>query len=267
MELIADYHTHCNFSGDSEEPMENMVKQAVALGLQELVLTDHVDYDYADPVFEMIDYDEYTEKFFALQAQYRSRLKLLLGVELGYQPHIVDKMAALTRKYPFDFIIMSVHMADRQDFYTGDFFVGKDQQQAYLRYLETVLQSVRDYEGYDIYGHIDFIIRYGPYKQKKMHYDDYHDILDAILQTIICSGKGLEINTSGFRYGLGQTHPTLEFLQRYRRLGGEIVTLGSDAHCAEDICSHFPEAYELLQAAGFKYLTFYEERKPDFRRL
>jgi len=262
--FFADYHVHSDFSGDGEAPMESMIETALAKGLQELVFTDHVDYDYADPVFEMIDYDHYVDYFAQLRDKYQGKIKLLLGVEVGFQPHVQAKIEQFVSSYPFDFVILSTHMADGLDFYTGEFFAHKEQKAAYLRYFENVLESIKRFDNYDVYGHLDFIVRYGSFAVKKLAYADFQDIIDEILKNIIQRGHGIELNTSGYRYGLEQMHPQFEILKRYKDLGGEIITVGSDAHREGDLCAHFDEAYAMLKAVGFRQLTVYRERKPGF---
>lgn len=267
MPFFADYHTHTIYSGDSESPMEDMILQAASMGLQELVFTDHVDFDYADPAFESIDYDEYLSVFLDLQAKYNNQLRLLMGVEVGYQPHIQTRLEEFLKKYPFDFVICSTHMADRLDFYTGDFFTGKEQKAAYLRYFENVLYSIKHFRDYDVYGHLDFIVRYGDYAKKVLSYHDYQDILDEILKQSIFKGHGIEVNTSGFRYGLEQMHPQFAIIKRFHELGGEIITVGSDAHQPQDLCSHFSLAYQLLKKAGFTHMAAFEGRQARFHPI
>lgn len=266
--FYADYHVHTSFSGDSNAPMEDIVRHAIKIGLKEIALTDHVDPDYPTPEEDfLIDYDEYLVKFSEVKEKYKNHINIILGVEIGMQTHIRDEIKQFIDKYPFDFIIGSTHVADRLDFHNGDFFRGKEQNNAYLRYFEALLENIKLYDEFDVCGHLDFIIRYGGYELKKLSYEDYSDIIDSILKTLIEKGQGIEINTSGYRYNLEQTHPQLSILNRYKKLGGEIVTVGSDAHFSEHICSHFTEAYEMLKSAGFDKITLYEKRKPRFFRI
>lgn len=267
MRFFADYHTHTAYSGDSEAPMQDMVEQAVQMKLQQLVFTDHVDYDYPDPTFEQIDFAEYLQEFGHLKQKYEGQIELLLGVEVGFQPHIVDRINTLLKTYPFEFVICSTHMADQLDFYTGAFFEGKESHVAYERYFYNVLEGIQQLGDFDVYGHLDFIVRYGDYPRKVLRYKDHADILDEILKSLIYMGKGIEINTSGYRYGLGQLHPQPEILKRYRQLGGEIITVGSDAHQPVEICSGFQQAYATLRQLGYKYLAVYNRRKVEFVKI
>jgi histidinol-phosphatase (PHP family) len=237
------------------------------MGLRQLVFTDHVDYDYADPGFENIDYDEYTRIFTHLKEKYQAKIELLMGVEIGFQPQVQARIESFLPQYPFDFVICSTHMADRLDFYTGEFFDGKEQSFAYLRYFENVLTSIQNFNNYDVYGHLDVIVRYGDYAHKLLSYHDYSDIIDAILKAIISSGHGIELNTSGYRYGLNQFHPQAEVIRRYKQLGGETITIGSDAHTAADLGSHFQAAYRLLRELGFSQIASFKQRKLSFEKL
>ncbi len=263
----ADYHIHCSYSGDSDAPMEEMIKEAIRRGLDEIAFTDHVDFGYPDPSFEAIDYEEYIPYLESLREKYRGRIKLALGVEIGYQSAEHARIQDFLEKYPFDFVLLSRHMSEGLDYYTGDFFAGYDQKTSYRRYFESVLRSVRQQENFDVFGHLDVIVRYGPFEEKNLAYADYQEILDEVLRRIIEKGHGIEINTSGFRYGLGRMHPQVDFLKRYQVLGGEIVTLGSDSHQAKDLNDHLPQMQELLKSLGFKTFATYAKREPVFHKL
>jgi len=268
--LIADYHTHSSFSEDSEEPMEKMIISAINLGLKEIAFTDHLDYDYADTEFTfLLDINAYAESFEKLKNKYKDKIKLLSGVEIGLQPHLKEKNINFSKSYNFDFIIASTHTTDRKDFYNGDFFIGKTQKNAYLRYFEDVLENILIHRelNFNVYGHLDYINRYGNYDNKILNYMDFKNLIDEILKTLISCQKGIELNTSGFRYGLNQTHPQPEILKRYKELGGEILTVGSDAHKAADIFADFDKAYEIIKSAGFNYITLFEQQKPRFEKI
>lgn len=263
--FIADYHTHCNFSSDCQTPMEDMIRQAVRLGLKELVITDHVDYDYPDTAFDfLIDYNEYCKTFFELKQKYIKQITLRLGVEIGLQPHLKQKITKLCNDIDFDFIIASTHVVDRLDLCNGDFYKNKSQSEAFSKYFEDVLNNIKIHDKFNVYGHLDYINRYTHYENNAVTYSDYKNIIDEILKLLIQSGKGIEINTSGYRYKLNQTHPQLSILKRYKELGGEIITVGSDAHMTKDIVSHFDIAYSMLKETGFKYITLFELCKPIF---
>lgn len=189
-------------------------------------------------------------------------MPLLMGVEMGYQPHVLDRIDNLITSHPFDFVILSIHYADGLDFYNGDFFKNRTQYESYRRYYEVALDAVTSYDNYDVFGHLDYIIRYGDPKAYK--YDDYKDTIDEILKVIISKNKGLDLNTSGYRYNLNCVHPSKEILARYKELGGTIITLGSDAHRKEDLQANFTDAINILKELGFTHVTHFKNRKPEF---
>ena len=92
-------------------------------------------------------------------------------------------------------------------------------------------------------------------------------MIQETLRLLVSTGKGLEINTSGYRQGLGKTIPVLGIIKRYYQLGGKIVTLGSDAHQAQDVASDFDVAMDILTSIGFQYFAFYRERQPVMLKL
>ena len=181
---------------------------------------------------------------------------------MGLQRHVYDQIRQMVADNEYDFIIGSSHCVDRCDLCMPDFFVGKTKEEAYERYFEDVLYHVEHCPVFQVYGHIDFISRYGGYADPTLTYDQYAPVLDRILRGLIDQGKGLEVNTSGFRYGLNRTHPQFDILKRYYDLGGRIVTVGSDAHRPEDIASHFEQAHTLLLAAGFQEVTRFCKQQP-----
>jgi histidinol-phosphatase (PHP family) len=264
----SDYHVHTHFSGDSSADPELVIREALNLGLKKLCLTDHFDEDFPyDDICFIFDVTQYFNTLKALQLKYAKDIELLIGVELGLQPHLSKKYTELLRKYPFDFVIGSSHLVDKQDPYKKTYYENKSEYEAYYHFLEVTIENIESFQGFQVYGHLDYIIRYGSYDQKYLSYDKYSDILDKLLLKLIDLGKGIEINTSGLRYGLGHPHPNEEILKRYKALGGEILTIGSDAHTPKDLCSGFDKAYELLKNMGYKYHTVFVNQKPEFIKI
>ena len=271
--MYADFHMHTSFSTDSETSPREQIERAIALGMQELCITDHHDYgadfgDFWDSDFTL-DLPAYLEYMQKLRAEYSGRIRLRIGIELGLQCRIKDYLADFEEKYgrQVDFIIGSSHLIDGGDPYFPQFFEGREERAVYRCYFESCLERARRLDCFDVYGHVDYVVRYGPNKNKYYRYADYADVLDELLKTLIQKGKGLECNTGGFKYGLGQPNPCGELLKRYRELGGEILTIGSDAHTPEFVGYEFPRLRELLIGCGFRYYTTFAERKPVFHAL
>ena len=196
-----------------------------------------------------------------LKESYQDRIQIYFGLELGLQPHLTKEIPRIAASAPFDFLIGSTHVADHMDPYEKIFFQGRTEYEAYHRYFEVLLENLKTFSCFDTCGHIDYVVRYGPNQNRDYTYEKYQDILDEILKTLIEKQIGLECNTAGFKYGLGHPNPTEKILARYRELGGEILTLGSDAHAPEHIAYNFRETGEILKACGFPVLHYLQRKE------
>ncbi len=266
--ILADYHIHSYFSGDSEETFEEIVKASVLAGLKEICITDHQDFGFmADGILFELEVDEYYQALCRVSEQYADTLTVKIGVETGLEPDKSQMLHQFANAHEFDFVIGSTHLVDGMDPYYPEFFQGKTDEQAFARYFESILESLDVCSDFDVYGHIDYIVRYSPNKARNYSYEKYHDMIDAILRKLIHMGKGIEVNTCGYRYGLGFPNPCKEIVRRYHELGGEIITVGSDAHVAQDIGYDFKKVEQLLSECGFDYYTVFSKRVPAFVKL
>jgi len=268
MNSLWDVHMHSQFSGDSNAPQEDMILTAKDAGLGGICFTDHLDIDYREePGLFLLDLPNYTASVLALQKKYANKFPVQLGIELGLQPHLAGVHNDILSQYPFDFVIGSSHVVHGIDPYYPSFYEGREEKDCYREYFVSILENIKAFDGFDVYGHIDYVVRYGPTTNTNYIWTDYQDIIDPILKLLIEKGKGIEINTGGFKYGLGHPNPTEEIIKRYRELGGEIITIGSDAHTPQHIGYDFGKVPDILKAAGFEYFTVFKERKPEFIRL
>lgn len=276
--MFADYHVHTEFSDDSTYPLLDVVRDAVHMGLEELCLTDHVDYGVkvdwdsgqeiryrGNEPFANVDYPKYVAKFQEAQELYGDRIRLRLGLEFGMQVHTISQYEALFRRYPFDFIILSVHQVEDKEFWTQDFQRGRSQEEYNLRYYEELLELVRRYKNYSVLGHVDLIARYD--KAGPFPFERIKPILTEIFRQVISDGKGIELNTSYHRYGLPDSTPARAILELYRDLGGRILTVGSDSHKPEHLGAYVREGQALLKELGFREICTFEKMEPAFHPL
>lgn len=264
--MLWDTHMHCNFSGDSDALPEDMVASAKRKGLDGICFTDHLDLDYKEePGLFDLDLPAYYRKISELQKT--SDFPIRFGIEMGLQPHLAETHNKLIAEYPFDFVIGSSHVVNGIDPYYPSYYEGKTERQAYMEYFESILTNLAYDVDFDVYGHIDYVVRYGPNRNANYSYEAYQDVIDEILRTLLRKDKGLELNTAGFKYGLGHPNPTEAILKRYRDLGGEIITIGADAHKPEHVAYDFEKVPGILQEAGFRYYTVFRKRKAQFLPL
>lgn len=280
--IHSDNHVHTYFSTDSDTPMEDMLKNAIEKEFSSICFTDHMDYNFPSdgdtPEF-LLDIVPYFEEMKRLSEKYGDRIKIRRGIELGLKKDCLDKCISLTKEYPFDFVIGSTHLVDNIDPYYDTFWNDTPEKSGILRYYETTLNNVNLGADFDVYGHIDYIIRYTPkmkqLKSQGLSDDTYinrltsdsMDIIEQILKTLIYNGKGIEINTAGFKYGLGHPNPHEKILKLYCELGGEIITIGSDAHECKHLAYDFEKVPEILKKCGFRYYSEFTGRKAEMIKM
>lgn len=276
--IQSDNHVHTTFSTDSTTPMEDMLKRAIELDFTSICFTDHMDYNFPSKdgkVEFLLDTSAYFDEMKRLERLY-PQIQIRRGIELGIKEDVIEKCVNLTNEYKFDFIIASTHLVENTDPYFDIYWQGMDEKSAILKYYEATLGNVKSGVNFDVYGHIDYITRYTPYMKKLRNdnlYDDIYclknaenflDIIEEIFKILIYNGKGIEINTGGLKYGTNHPNPHERILKLYHELGGEIVTVGSDAHETKHLGYDFEKVPEILKSCGFKYYTEFTERTSKF---
>ncbi len=265
----ADFHLHSSFSGDSRAPMEEMIQSAIKKGLSHICFTEHIDKDFPIDHHEnfSVDTPAYLKTYEELAQKYQEQIRIYFGIELGLQPHLNEFYGQYIRQYPFDYCIGSSHLVDGADPYYPDAFEGREEAAVYERYFLSILENLEVFSFLDTYGHLDYIVRYGPGQNRNYSYKKYADILDEILKKLIQKGIALECNTAGFRYGLGHPNPCEEILSRYRQLGGELLALGSDGHSPRDVAYDYEKIGPILRSCGYSHITIFEKHMPRFLPL
>ena len=265
MKYLFDTHTHTNFSHDGVPDPENLVLAAIDKGLKYLAVTDHCDMDCLSlPGFgwvRQIDLPSRKAEISRLKEKYSKRIYLADGLEYGFVKEANPLYLDVQKNYETDYVINSVHIVEGVDVYFREYFDARTKKQAYTAYLDAVRASVDAPYDYDAIGHLGYIARCSTYPDKHMRYADYSDLIDDILKAVIAKGKALEVNTSSKGTRCDLFHDT-DILARYRELGGELVTIGSDAHEPKRLCADFEEAVSAMLKVGFRYAFVYENHKP-----
>ena len=285
--MLADYHIHCKYSDDSEEELEKIIETAINKGIGEICFTDHVDYGIKldKDVFEKIDenakkdwikkigridlnvdYPNYFKEIEELREKYKDKITIRQGLEFGMQVHTIKDFQKLFDKYKekFDFVILSCHQVNDKEFWTNEFQKGKSIDEYNAEYYEEIYRVMSRYSDYSILGHLDHIQRYN---ETIYPFEKSREIIVKILKKVIEDNKGIEVNTSSFRYGLKELTPERDILKLYHGLGGKIITIGSDAHKAENVGEHIPYIQEELKKIGFIDICTFDKMKPIFHKL
>ena len=275
--MFCDYHVHTEYSDDSIYPMEDCVKDAIAMGMTEICFCDHVDYGVKlDPMgldeetkakaVLNVDYPRYFAQLQELSERYRGQITIKKGLEFGMQTHTIPAFERLQAQWPLDFVILSIHQVNDRQFHIREFQQGKSEAEYYTAYYQELFDVITRYRGYSVLGHLDLMKRY----DDKDGYDGFvhhRDLIEKILKQVIADGKGIELNTSSYRYGLDSLLPDERILRLYRELGGTVLTIGSDSHNSAQLGTHIEALKPKLKEIGFTHFCTFTALEPSFHLL
>ncbi len=266
---LFDSHIHSENSPDGSHSVMCICEKAAELGMKGVAITDHFDLNDLKEYGYLARIEQSVFDIQKAQAVLGKNLMISLGVELG-QPAYDPKIAGdILEQYPFDFVLCSLHaMLGNEDFYFWDYSASDINIGETVRAYFAEMLDIVKWGNFDAIGHFNYLVRYVWGRHRiPINFEDYNEVIDPILKLLAETGKGMEINTSGLRSGMGQTMPNLPILKRFRELGGEIVTIGSDAHLADDVGAGGGFAMDILKQAGFTHYTYFRERKPHMISL
>lgn len=267
---FADYHTHSRVSPDAFSSMTEMAEAAIRQGLQEICFTDHVEPIWFGSTAPRKTYDwgPLTEEFRAAQAAVGDRIRLRLGVELGDAVWDLDRSQAIMARAPaLDFVIGSIHILSEQmdgrDLYS---LAPRDEAEtrACLADYLGQIQRLARWGGFHVLGHLTLPLRYLN-ENRGMHvsFDGFEAEMEDIFRTIIPKGIGIELNTNRGNTPL----PDAKWLKLYRGMGGEVITLGTDAHAPAAVGCAIREGQALLRECGFRRFCTFRQGQPVWHDL
>ncbi|MCR4963395.1 MAG: histidinol-phosphatase HisJ family protein [Firmicutes bacterium] len=259
---LYDYHVHSDISFDGRLPLAEVCRLALQAGAAGLTFTEHVEFTGPGRPNHIPDFPLYAARIEEAREAF-PQLTIGMGLEIGLYPGYKSEIEEIVNGSDWDFILGSLHNVDGLGVYNEDFIRGKNKTDAYHRYFEAMYELFEAYPCFDVAGHLDMIRRNRGFADRTLRYQDYAGELDAILKLLIQRGQGLEINTAGWRFGVGGAHPDPAILRRYKELGGQLVTCGSDSH-GEKVLDHIAQGYDWLLDNGFHRLTLYRQRQPYF---
>lgn len=259
-----DFHLHSCVSFDSDCNPQEIITAAQKRGLKEICFTDHYDFnDDINKPHDLFEIDDYKAAYDRLESD---SVIIRRGVEFGLTHWNCRQLKDLLSSYDFDFCIGSVHYAGGYDPYCKEYWEYNGWDEGFEKYLLQTLNCVKAHKDFDVLGHINYICKsvYNPTK-KPLYYKAYSDICDEIMKELAYKGKGMEINTSGFDR-VGEFLPDITYIKRFKELGGEIITVGSDSHNGERVGQYIDSALEIAKEI-FGYVCIFEKRKVKFNRL
>ena len=249
-----DYHIHTNYSSDAHNSVLQMAQTADTLGLKSIYLTDHEEMYAVIPsptptnfINRKIDIEEARVQF--------PNIYISNGVEVGLNPDEADEIINFIKQNQFDFVIGAIHKYERKEVYYNEYERTED-------YFSLLYESIKAIPNFNIVAHIDRIyIAKGVYVCRQMIYKMFKGKIDAILKLLIDSGRGLEVNMNAYYFGEKYPYPSLDILRAYKQFGGEILTLGSDAHAdkhLEFLMGFQERTFNHIKEAGFDRIMYYQ---------
>lgn len=259
---MIDAHNHTFFSEDCKAGLNDMIESAILKGIRHYTITDHLDLDYQDKRFTF-DLDHQTRKAAINEAKekYKDRINIYYGLECGVQPHIIKEAETIIQQEQFDFVIASMHTTHKKDLYTKDFYQGLYPLEAYKAYINEFAHCLEVMNHYSVVGHLDIVKRY-ELSLNEVDLEDVKAEIKELLKIIIRKGKGIEINTSGYNDIFHHAFPHPTILHWYKELGGNIITIGSDAHFPEKIAQHYEKALKVIEECGFENIMVFKNLIP-----
>ena len=271
--VLIDSHSHSKNSPDAVHSVEKMCEKAISLGVSHYTITDHVecnalqwDPDHPDgkaPFFKDI-FEGSMKDIYSAKEKYADSLHLFAGVELGEPCHCPEITKQYANDKRLDFIIGSIHqIREHRDFYFLDY-----NEYSIPKLLDTYFKEIYEtclWNGADVIGHLTYTLRYMQGEQGHIvDLKPFEEIIRESFKILVQNGKGIEVNTSGIRQKYGEFFPSEYFVKMFKECGGEIITVGSDSHCTDDLAKGIPQAIEMIKHCGFKYISYFKNRKPNF---
>ena len=267
--MLVDYHTHTRFSADSQAPMADQCRAAIEKGVAQIAFTEHEDYNPKDETSFYFQHADYLRELARCREMFAGQLIIRAGIEIS-EPHThAERAAEVLSKYEWDFVLGSLHwMHGSVNAFTNAFTNYKSGWREAFRDYFTEMITLAQVGDFDILSHIDYPARYNRDVIGE-HYDigDYEEIIREVLRQVVTTGKGIEINTSAWRKSLPDPNPPAKVIKWYRELGGEILTVGSDAHTPKDISVGIERALGIARDAGFTHIATFERRQPIFVKI
>ena len=258
---MQDLHLHSNFSFDSNTDPEENIKSAIKNNIKIMAFTDHTDNFCQNDRDISFDLDKYFSTIYKLREKYNDQIKILAGIEVGIAYENADIINKFIEENPFDFVIGSIHAVEFEDVWSNRKNIEKNPKHYYRKYYKYMLDSVKSCKNFSVLGHIDYIDRYLEDKSVIPDFSFYEDLIEEILKELIKTKRGFEYNTAGFRNDLTHANPKDKILEKYKHLGGNIITLGSDSHFPDTISYKIDDGIKHLKDLGFDHISYFENKK------
>jgi len=246
---LFDCHMHSTHSFDATATFDELCESAIEYGLQGICVTEHIDFDEADPGYNFFRHDAYMESIKRCREKYGDRLEILTGVEVTYQTEFVDEIKDFLSTHKFDYVLGSIHLIDHIFVLSPRYAKGRSKEDAYKAYWKETLAMIES-GLFKYIGHLDYIKSMRSQAYGRFEFEEWLPEITEILEKVIETGAILEANTSALRRTYKEPYPGWGILELYKSLGGTHIVMGSDAHSPSQVALGFRETAKQLQEMG-----------------
>lgn len=258
-DLPLDSHLHTDLSPDSNVPIDAYAIQAIERGILEIAITDHVDFEPGAPAYDFVPFAVRERTVRDAAARWGPRgVAIRFGVEITYDGRYEAAIRDYLARHRYDYVIGSVHVYQDSPYHASRvaaWVAGRPLKEVIAPYFDEVGRAIGS-GLFDTIGHLDFVKRYLHPHVTAADLAAAPELYEPLLVALVEAGTALEVNTSGLRQAAGETYPSAAIVDRYKVLGGTMVSAGSDAHTKESFSSGLEQAYRVAAAAGFRDLAF-----------
>jgi histidinol-phosphatase (PHP family) len=264
--MIVDYHTHTMLCRHADGTLEDYIRQAADIRLDEIGCSDHSpmpeDYDAKHRMTLEQFLREYKPELLRLRDLYSKIINVKFGIEADFFPGTEDWTRNFLSSHEFDYVIGSVHYLGEWGF-DNPIFVHKyderDIDEVYEQYFDHLRKSAES-RLFDILGHCDLVKKFGHRPKKNME-----EAVREVMKAVKAADMAVEINTSGMRKPVKEFYPSEPILSIIREYGIPIA-LGSDAHTPSDVARDFNAARGLIQIySGGKVSVFTRRQRSEVK--
>jgi len=257
---LFDYHVHSEFSVDCKIPISAMCRAAIAAGVTEIAITDHIDHEPADPGTGYYRAEAYFQSIERARVEFGDQLVVLAGAEVDFNRRIANQVERFLSQHDYDFVIGSVHYGKGGEIIFPEFFAGKSLESVFLPYFDEIEAAV-DTGLFDTLGHLDLPKRYAPRTHRAYDPLAFKDRLQPIFAKLIKQNISFEINTSGIRQAPKTSMPGPAIVRWYVEAGGQLITTGTDSHAPQTVGAVLLTTLDMLELCGIESISTFRQRQ------
>lgn len=262
-----DFHVHSIYSHYCKYSMDKMIEAAINKRIKALYFVDLFEIAGNMNLYFEFDILEYWKEVKKYNFKYKDKIDILCGLELGISKEDIEEAKQKIDNQPLDMIMLALHRVGNKFFNNGEFFRNRRPSSIYEDYYKEMINILDNFDNFDILGHIGILESYKHNIFKDFKFEDNSNLIYEVLERLVKMNKGLEINTSILRFNEEYINTQFKILKMFNKLGGEIVTIGSDAHTPDQIGFEYKKAVQVLKNAGFENVCFFRKRLPNFVKV